>query len=62
MAIKIGRKMIGQTAAEQLGLERKRFASRMRPKPVIAERIKSREERELSKKKSGNKKQFIEEL
>lgn len=54
--------MIGQTTAEQLGLERKRFASRMRPKPVIAERIKSREERELSKKKSGNKKQFIEEL
>lgn len=56
----------GKTQIEQLRLERKRFETRQRPKPVISERIKSKEEREIKKLKkkqeTGNAKAYVEEL
>jgi len=51
---------IGNSPPEQLKLEKKRFKQRMRHKPVLAKRIKSREERQLSEK--SEKKVNFEEL
>lgn len=57
---------IKSTAEEQYKAERKRFLNRSRPKPVLAERIKSREERSMHKhselKESGKEKMFIGDI
>jgi len=50
---------IKSTADEQYKAERKRFLNRMKPKPVVADIIKRKEER---KKKDGSEKVNIEEL
>lgn len=51
MAVKINGKLRGESAAEQYALERKRFLMRQRRRPVLAERIKSREEKQLEDQK-----------
>jgi hypothetical protein len=52
--IKVGNRMVGENPQEQAKAERKRFEARMKPKPVLAEQIKKREERQH--KKDGSEK------
>jgi hypothetical protein len=51
MAVKVGRMKIGNNPAEQLELERKRFQARNRPKKLIGEREKTKEEKRLEERK-----------
>ena len=59
-------KKFGKNPLDQQRLERKRFEQRMKPKPVLAEQIKSREIRELKRRKerqeTGQEKIIIEGL
>jgi hypothetical protein len=51
---------IKSSAEEQLKAEKRRFALRMRPKPVLCERIARREEK--LREQSGHSKQYMEDL
>ncbi|MFA6190635.1 MAG: hypothetical protein WC711_03985 [Candidatus Staskawiczbacteria bacterium] len=51
---------IKSTEEEQYKAEKKRFTNRMKPKPVLAEKIKRREERQH--KKDGSEKINLEDL
>ncbi len=59
-------RIFGKNADDQLRLERKRFAQKQRPKPVLADQIKSREIRELKllkeRKEKGQEKIFMEDI
>jgi hypothetical protein len=56
----------GSNPQEQMQLERRRFVARQRPKPVLADKIKARDLRELKRhrerQEEGNEKIFRVDL